>query len=356
MKKIFNIFNLNLFSKQLLLVELKDKQLILTVAKKKRLSGSIYIINVSNISIEQTIFRNGTIYQPSVIESHIKTFLDTQKLTKPQTFASIPDLSRKHDLELTLAVLQATLCISKTKVKILNITDASFFNEKATLIQAINKSNNLLDLLGHNKIRSPFPWLLSSTACLFAVLIGLRTVLNKNYIQISSLKNYISTLQCTTNKLTEQVKNFAQIKESNEQLKISLSKLENSYIHTQNPFNHIMEISCKIPTTDYLTKINFSKRPAIHADTIQKLKQKATIKNKTQNFPYIELEGQAKTIKSANHFIQLLAKNTDLFKKIDILYVKKIKYPNKHKIVKKGSKNTTPKYQFKAVGELKYIC
>ena len=158
----------------------------------------------------------------------------------------------------------------------------------------------------------------------------------------------------STDKLNEQVKNFAQIKESNDQIKNSLSKFENSYIHTQNPFNHIMEISSKIPATDYLTNINFSKRPAATTNPIPKLKQKTTVSK--QNIPYIELEGQAKSIQSANRFIQHLAKNTNLFKKIDILYVKKIKYPNKSKTVKNSSKNTHPKYQFKAVGELKYIC
>lgn len=353
MKQIFKIFQ-NPFSTQVLLIELKDEQLILAEAKKSRLSSGIYIINVLKTSIDQTIFRNGIIYQPSAIESRIKAFLNTQKLTNPQTFVSIPNLVDKHDLILVMAIFQAALCISKTEVKISSITDSPIFDEKENLISTKNSFKNLLDLLGHDKIRSPWPWLLSSATCILAIVLGLRSIINKNTLQISSLKNHVATQQCTTDKLNGQIKNFAQVKESNDQIKHSLSKFENSYIHTQNPFDHIVEISCKIPATDYLTKINFSKRPAATTNPIPNLKQKTAVSK--QNIPYIELEGQTKSIQSANRFIQHLAKNTNLFKKIDILYVKKIKYLNKNKTVENSSKNALPKYQFKAVGELKYIC
>jgi len=350
MKRTFNIFNTKLFSNSLLLIELTETQLILAHAKKKRFSSSIYIINVSNTNIEQTCFRNGIIYKPSLIRSNISEFLNTQKLSYPKAFASIPDLAKKHDLMMVLAIFQATLCISKAKVKISSITDSPFFDTQKNLLPIKTKYNNLLDHLGNNKIRSPYPWLISSFACLFALIFGLKNTLYTNKIQISSLKNQISDLQQSTDKLNKQVKNFAQIKEANTQIKNSLSKLEYSYANTQNPFKHIMEIATKIPATAYLTKINFSKRIDSTHNFIQKSKLKKPI------FTYLELEGKAKSIRSANHFIRILAENTNLFKKIDILYVKKIKSSNKSKIVKSDLKNTLPKYQFKAVGELKYIC
>lgn len=352
MKKIFNFFNINLLTTPIVFIELNEKQLILAHAKKRRLSGSIYIINVSSINIEQTSFRNGIIYMPSIIGSNISEFLAIQKLCYPKALVSIPDLAKKHDLLLVLAILQATLCISKAKVKISSIMDCPFFDAQKNLLQVKNKYNNLLDHLGNNKIRSPFPWILGSIICLVILIIVLKNTLYTNAIQIASIKNQITDLQQSTAKLEKQVKNFAQIKESNAQIKNSLSKLEHSYANTQNPFKHIMEIASKMPATAYLTKINFSKKldPTLSPCSIQK------DKIKKPNFTYLELEGQAKSIRSANHFIRILAENTNLFKKIDILYVKKVKNSNKSKTVKNDLKNTLPKYQFKAVGELKYIC
>ncbi|MFA6535666.1 MAG: hypothetical protein WCS92_05410 [Candidatus Babeliales bacterium] len=350
MKKTFNIFNIKLFSHSLLLIELTESQLILSRAKKKRFSGSIYIINVSSTHIEQTCFRNGIIYKPSLIESNISEFLNAQKLQYPKTFISIPDLAKKHDLLMILAILQATLCIGSAKVKISSITDSPFFDAQKNLLPVKIKHNNMLDHLGNNHIRSPYPWLIGSLVCMIVLIIGLKNIIHHNTIQVASLKNQILKSQLSTDTLNKQVKIFAQTKESNTQIKNSLSKLEYSHEKNQNPFDHIMEIASKIPETAYLTTINFYKKTT----DIPHVTQKTILKK--ENYPCIELQGQAKTIQSANHFIHSLTENTDLFKKIDILYVKKIKYLNKSKFIKSNSKNAYPKYQFKAVGELKYIC
>ena len=350
MKKTLNIFHTKPFSNSLFLIELTDSQLILARAKKKRFSERIYIINVSSINIEQTCFRNGIIYKPSLIESSITEFLNAQKLQYPKTFISIPDLAKKHDLLMALAILQSTLCISSAKVKISSITDSPFFDAQKNLLPVKIKHNNLLGHLGNNHIRSPYPWLASCLILLVTLTIGLKNIIDNNTVQATSLKNQISERQNNTDKLNKQITNFAQIKESNTQFKKALSKLEYSNVKTQNPLNHIIEIANKIPATAYLTNIDFYKKTVDN----HHITQKSKLKN--QKFPYIELEGQVKTIQSANHFILDLTKNTNLFKKIDILYVKKNKYSNKSTPIKSDIKNMYPKYQFKAVGELKYIC
>ncbi len=350
MKKTFNIFNTNLFSNSLLFIELTESKLILAHAKKKYLSRSIYIINVSTINIEQTCFRNSTIYKPRLIQSHISIFLDTQKLQYPKTFVSIPNLANQHDLIKVFAVFQISLCISSTKVKISSLVDSPFFDAKKNLLPVTTKNHNLLDLIGNNHIRSPLPWLISWLMCLIALAIGFKNVCYYNSLKVKYLRNQITKLQHSTNKLNEQVKNFAQTKTTNTQIKNSLAKLEDSFTKTQNPLNHILEIASKIPKTAYLTNLNFYQKPC-DSNLIQR-----KYKIKKQSLCCIELEGQANTIQSTNHFIHKLTKNTDLFKKIDILYVKKFKYSNKNKSIKSIIKNSYPKYQFKAVGELKYIC
>jgi hypothetical protein len=352
------MFNIKLLSKPKFLIELTENQLILAHIKKKHLSDSIYIINVSNVNIDQTSFRNGVIYKPSLIRSHISQFLNIQKLKSPKTFISIPDLAKKHDLMLTLATFQAALCMSNEKVKISSITDSPFFDAQKNLLPIKVKPQNLLNLLGNNKIRSPFPWILSSAICLVSLIVGLKDMTIKNNVQISSLKSCNSMLQNNTANLTMHLKNFSQIKTSNIQIKSSLLDLESSYAHTQNPFNHIMAIASKTPATGYLTNINFYKKTETPKNSIPKatIKKQHSHQNCLQNYHYVELEGYVKNIKSANRFIRLLAENTNLFKKIDILYVKKIKHLNKNKTGKKTSKKTSPQFQFKAVGELKYIC
>ncbi len=350
MKKTLNIFNTKLLSNSLFLIELTETQLTLAHAKKKHFSSSIYIINVSNTNIEQTCFRNGVIYKPSLIQSNISRFLDAQKLHYPKTLVSIPDLANRHDPIKVLAIFQASLCISNAKVKILSIVDAPFFDAKKNLLPVTTKNHNLLDHLGNNHIKSPYTWLISWLMCLIALAIGFKNVSYNNSVRVKYLRNQITKLQHSTNKLNEQVKNFAQTKATNTQIKNSLSKLEDSYTKTQNPFHHIIEIVSKIPTTAYLTNLNFYQKPGVSP----KIQQK--IKLKKKKLCCIELEGQVKTIQSANHFINQLAENTVLFKKIDILYVKKIKYLSKSKSIKSNLKNSYPKYQFKAVGELKYIC
>jgi Tfp pilus assembly protein PilN len=362
MKNLFNKLPYqHMLSTSMLLIELKENQLTLASAKKRYFSSRIYITNVSNIKIEPTAFNHGTIYQPSLIQSHISEFLHSEKLSKPKTLVSVPDLNQKYDVLLLLAILQATLCIAKTDVKIAKITDAIFFDSKQNLISNTNIAldfPNLLEFLGSKNIKNPYPWLIGSVTFVFILFTWINSVHLENRSQMSFLQNSIKTLQSTEANLVAQVKDFAQIKKTNAQIKSSISKIEHmssqTYSQNRNPSNYILEISSKMPATAYLTNINFTKiANHIHQKSepgAPILHQKSTAKAK--GIRQIELEGASNSIQCVNHLIRNLSKNTTLFKNLNLVYIKKAKKNNSKNI----PKTNTLRYEFRASGELNYIC
>lgn len=347
-----------LFRKQLF-IQLKTNQLTLAIAQKKLLSRSIYIINVSNIKIDPTTFNNSIIHNPSIISRHIQEFLKHQKIYKPQTVVSIPELNQKQDLMLTLAILQVTLCISKAKLVIKQVINEPLFDAESNFKQNANSnSTNLLNHLGNHKIKSPIFWITSTLACIIIATIAIKNIYAKTKLQISSLETKIKELKLETEQINTQIKDYSYIKEQNNKIKCSLKALEKLKNISKNPISHLIFISSKTPSNLYLTNISFNKK-----DFTQKHPDKETPHQKTIQTPsvtlktnLIELEGITESIQVANKFIMELSKNTVLFNKIEFLHIKKIKNSKRKQLVKNASKSKRLKYRFKASGTLNYIC
>jgi competence CoiA-like predicted nuclease len=173
--------------------------------------------------------------------------------------------------------------------------------------------------------------------------------------QVTILQNNVTSLQATESNLATKVKNFAQIQKSNTRIKSSISKIEHicshAYSKNRNPLNYILEISYKIPATAYLTNVNFTKKEAPALASMQQKSQSKQAVN-PKHIRQIEIDGVANSIKCANHLIHQLSQNTNLFKKMDLVYIKKTKKNNS----KKPHQPNLLKYQFRASGELNYIC
>lgn len=333
---IKNLFNL--FSQKQLLIELNNGNLDLVIISKG-IFHKQKINNIFRIKISETIFKNGIIYNPTIISKYIEKFISEHKLIKPSTFISIPSLSEKKNLSLLLGTLQTALCFSKAYLKIEKITFTPIFDSKKSLNNSILTSQNLLENLGAKNIHNSLIWLLLLPISILCTTILLCYMHKYHIYKISTFKDQIIILKKETSILSEKTKNFTQTKVQTEQLNRSIKNLK---APSKNPIHHLLEISTKIPPDIYLTNINFTNKKNL---------KKPHSNDKSVSI--IELKGTAISIQSAMCFLKKLAENADLFKKIDLLHVQKV---SKKKSIKNRSKNSHFKYQFKYNGLPNYIC
>jgi Tfp pilus assembly protein PilN len=330
-----------MFLKKQLFIELKTSRLTLAVAEKK-IFRNVRVTEISNISVEPTIFNNGIIYNPSIISTYIKTFLKQQNLNKPHAIISIPEIIQKQNLMLTLVVLQTALCLSRAELVTTKIINAPLFDFELNLKpKAACNILNLLERLGSKKIKTPAFWLASILICLFISLTTIKHIRRRTLTHFFTLRSKIIKLKTQTEKLNTHLKDFSQIKSQNSKIIRSIKTLEKAKNLHRNPISHLLFISSKIPSNLYLTSINFNR------------KKNSTTPTTIQKTDFIEFGGIAENIQAVNCFIQKLSKNNDLFNKIEISSIKKIKPPDKPPS-KNISRSNQLKYRFQASGQLTY--
>ncbi|MBD3272769.1 hypothetical protein GF385_00260, partial [Candidatus Dependentiae bacterium] len=248
-----------------LYIEIENSNLF--IAKLIESQNNFYLFDIKNIKLEKLDFFDNVFFNISSIFLNIKKYLKQNKIDKAETIVCLPDINKikKNNLYKNLIILQSTLLISKTELKIKKIISSKilkkginmpykfFFNKKE-----VSDQLNFFKQFHPPKKTSPKNWLFLTIFLSISYTLFFMKIQNTKNKELKKLKNQNALLAKKTNLTSKQIKKLQELKALNSKLE---KKLEKYKVKNNNPKDILIHISKVIPNNCKLTKINlYSKK------------------------------------------------------------------------------------------------
>ena len=326
-----------------------------------------YLLTQSStiIPLDNTEVTNKTIANPSAIQNHISDFLKNNKLRKPSTILCLPIATATTNSIRNLVILQATLCLSKVKLKLNTIVSQSLLQKdtanipEKVPIKQLTQQRDLLEPFNKYNKNSPALWIASSAATLLLLIFMLLNIQYDATITKQPLERKHEQLSCKLKKLEQRVKSMHKMHQETSSYHAKVNTINRFKQNHKNPSNLLATIAQTIPQDSWLTNLkvgnlkdNF-KQTKPEKNNQQKLKPTT---NKTKNetnekFLDLNIEGITLNPQSVTAFIKKLSEQQQIrYLTLDYLRIKDKTKGNKVSIKKRKKQST--KLTFSITGQI----
>ncbi len=298
----------------LLYLQLDSKEIACILFRKK--NNTLYIKKQVTFPLESTVIINGTIYNQTALAQLINQFTTQHDLITPKTIICFADLATHTPALQQLTTLQTALCTLKTPIKLLAlVTQPLDLNKKSTLYAALASQPDLLTPFKHYNQHGPTWWLGSTCATAGVILLALHSISSilKQDLQKTSHTN--QEIKTTSQKLTQEIQQLNQVKQSEEELAKRLTIL--NPIKTPFQFSTFLtQLSHAIPPNCWIESLN--------ASTIKNHPAINRTKKSTATAYTMTMQGNSRSLKAITAFSAQLQKMPSI-KKVEPASIKMVK-------------------------------
>lgn len=306
-----------MLSKKQLYIEISNLKLL--IAKLIESKHNFYLFDIENIKLTNLEHTDNLLFNLSSVFLHIKNYLKKNNIKKGGAIICLPNLLektsnlKKKSFNQKLYVLQASLLISKSELKIKKIIGSKILkkgnNMPYKFFFAKKEMANQLDFfkqLQPPQKTSPKSWLYLTIFLAISYTFFFARIQNDKKIELKNLRQRNAELAKKLIPLPKEIKKLQKLKIMNAQLEKKISKIQNSKTKTNNPVDILMHISNNIPKNCKLTKINLS-----------------TKRKKNHKKKQLLLEGITLSQESITNFANKLSKHAKLAK-IKLINIQKL--------------------------------